>query len=198
MTRVVVHDTHDDTWGTMDEDEYALRQPGKYVRAGIVLHGERDLEAIKRVAGIHNDWNEPWLASRQGPLPDNVPYNPTESDEMNRLMDWVRAQEHLALRWIAHHEAGGYRRAVEAARLQRQGVPVGFPDYAIYWKSDMDGIEYIGIAIELKRADKSNHASPEQLAWLEHLADMGWYTLVCYGASEAIEAIAKYLGIDNV
>ena len=108
-----------------------------------------------------------------------------------RFWKWVTDHEaqYPALRWLTHHEAGGYRPDGVAARLRREGQRPGFPDYALYWANG----GFAGWAMELKRADGTNHDTFLQRRWLLHLEEAGWQSLVCYGADEAIEALKEYL-----
>ena len=52
---------------------------------------------------------------------------------------------------------------------------------------------YGALAIELKRADRSNHATDAQRDWIERLRAAGYMAVICYGAQEAIEVIKTYL-----
>lgn len=113
-----------------------------------------------------------------------------------RFWKWVTEHEaqYPQLRWLTHHESGGYRPIVVATRLKREGQKTGFPDYALYWINTVDGLIFMGWAMELKRADRTNHPTKEQREWLQHLQLQGWKCVVCYGADEAIVALIDYLG----
>lgn len=113
-----------------------------------------------------------------------------------RFWEWVIEHEaqYPQLRWLTHHESGGYRPIVVAARLKAEGQKAGFPDYALYWISIVDGLIFVGWAMELKRADRTNHLTGLQKEWLNHLKMQGWKTVVCYGADEAIASLIDYLG----
>ena len=115
-----------------------------------------------------------------------------ESAAAVTFWQWVTDHEsqYPALRWLTHHEAGGYRPDGVAVQLQREGVRPGFPDYALYWANDA---EMTAWAMELKRADRTNDPTDLQAQWLGHLAWEGWKCVVCYGADEAIAAIKEYL-----
>nr|WP_287960994.1 VRR-NUC domain-containing protein [Caldilinea sp.] len=118
---------------------------------------------------------------------------PTEHEEAVALAAWIRAQEgrYPQLRYMTHHEAGGHRHGAVAARIRAEGQRPGVPDYMLYWSNG----RYVGLAIELKRADRSNHPTAEQRAWLDWLAGQGWRCEVAYGVEEAIRVIEEYLGV---
>ena len=115
-----------------------------------------------------------------------------ESAAAIRFLGWVTVHEtaYPQLRWLMHHESGGYRPFTTAVRLQREGQRPGFPDYALYWAN---GRGFVGWTCELKRADRTNHPTALQAEWLNHLRTQGWQCVVCYGADEAIAALKEYL-----
>ena len=71
--------------------------------------------------------------------------------------------------------------------------PVSYTHLDVYkrqvlmvWNHNRDrrcGMNYVGLAIELKRSDRSNHATNEQVIWLEYLAAQGFRCEICYGLS---------------
>ena len=85
---------------------------------------------------------------------------------------------------------GGLRKKGEAVRLKMSGVEKGVPDLLIFDPPPND-MEKSGVALELKI--KGNKLSKAQEKWLELLEARGWVSLVCYGASEALEKL-KGLG----
>ena len=118
-----------------------------------------------------------------------------EKATASRFWEWVTDHEsqYPQLLWLTHHESGGYRPDGVAARLKREGQRPGFPDYALYWANTVACDFFVGWAMELKRADHSNHPTDLQAQWLTHLAWEGWKCVVCYGADEAIAALKEYL-----
>ena len=124
----------------------------------------------------------------------------TEADEQMTLFAWISANEdkHQALCRAFHVPNGEYRHPVTAGRLKAMGVRAGVPDVlmpCVVYDCDADA-EYVGLAIELKRADRSNHASDSQADWLTWLDSQHWRCVVCYGADEAIDVICEYLEIE--
>ena len=75
--------------------------------------------------------------------------------------------------------------------LRAEGVRAGVPDVMLAVRRGQWG----GLFVELKRADRSNHATPEQAAWLERLRSYGYMAVVAYGAQEAINVIEHYLEV---
>lgn len=69
----------------------------------------------------------------------------------------------------------------------RQGSSTGFPDLTFYQRFTVNGIDYTGLALELKRADGApSDLSGEQRDWLDHLASQGWLATWARGAAEAV------------
>lgn len=58
------------------------------------------------------------------------------------------------------------------------------------------GVDYVGLAIELKRSDHSNKPTAQQNEWLSWLDSQQWRCVVCYGANEAIDVIREYLEME--
>lgn len=73
------------------------------------------------------------------------------------------------------------------ARLKAMGVRRGFPDLTLWLPRG--GLH--GLAVELKAA--KGKPTTEQLAWLDHMAGIGWMAVVCIGFDAARETIDSYL-----
>jgi hypothetical protein len=116
---------------------------------------------------------------------------PTEEQEQAAVIAWAAANEHRwpELAYLAHVPNGGARDAATGAMLKRAGVRAGFPDLILCTQRG----GYGALFIEMKRADRSNHPTPEQGRWLDFLAYEGYAVAVCYGAQEAIGVITRYL-----
>lgn len=116
---------------------------------------------------------------------------PTEHDEQVALFAWADAAhaQRPELAMLHAIPNGGARHPAVGAQLKAEGVRAGYPDIAL----DVARGRWHGLRIELKRADHSNHATPEQLTWLERLRRYGYMAIVCYGCAEAIAAIVAYL-----
>lgn len=123
---------------------------------------------------------------------------PTEAQEQAFLFDWIDANigNYPPLRWAFHVPNGEFRHPATAGRLATMGVRRGVPDVLIPCIAHDAGADktYVGLAIELKRSDRSNHTTPEQDDWLAWLDSQEWRSVVCYGAAEAIRVIREYLG----
>ncbi len=120
---------------------------------------------------------------------------PTEHEEQCALFEWAAANEG---RWpqLANMAAipnGGYRPMTTAAMLKAEGVKAGYPDIVL----DAPSGRWHGLRIELKRADRSNHTTPEQDAWIVRLRAADYMAVVCYGADEAIAVITNYLSLNE-
>lgn len=116
---------------------------------------------------------------------------PTEHEEQVALFQWAEAHEaqYPSLAMLAAIPNGGYRPMATAAMLREEGVKAGLPDMALFCQRGGKG----ALFIELKRRDRSNHATDAQRDWIERLRAAGYMAVVCYGAQEAIDVITTYL-----
>lgn len=118
----------------------------------------------------------------------------SEATEQERVVRWAAFYEKdcdkLAL--LFHVPNGGSRNQLEAANLKRQGVKAGVPDLCL----PVPMGEKHGLYVEMKW--KNNKTTEKQDWWLEKLKQQGYETAVCYSADEAMDTIAKYLGIEEV
>jgi nitroreductase len=76
-----------------------------------------------------------------------------------------------------------------AVRLKKTGVLAGMPDLLLAARRG----GYGALFIELKRRDRSNHASPAQKVIHALLEEAGYRVCIAYGSEEAIVAIEGYL-----
>lgn len=117
----------------------------------------------------------------------------TEEQEQIALFTWatlsVAIGDHPELVLLHHTPNGGWRDKKTAGRLRAAGVKAGVPD--LHLPIARHG--YHSLWIELKRADHSNHPSPDQEWWIERLRAEGHCVVVAYGSEEAIAAIEEYL-----
>ena len=149
---------------------------------------------VSLAGGFHADNTAPRVASISVRVP-------TEAEEQIALFAWINANtsRHPALAFAHHSPNGEFRFPATAGRLKAMGVRAGFPDVLMVWNHNRDrrcGMNYVGLAIELKRSDRSNHATNEQVIWLEYLAAQGFRCEICYGAQAAIGIICEYLQIE--
>lgn len=114
---------------------------------------------------------------------------------MKRAEDQIQAAlfEYLgkafpsSARWFMHPPNGGQRNVIVAAQLKRAGVRRGVPDL---WFPQRRG-GFCGLAMELKAP--KGRVTPEQVEWLEMLAEEGWLTSVCVGLDAAIATVDAYM-----
>ena len=116
---------------------------------------------------------------------------PLEHDEQADLFAWAEyAQtEHPELCMMFAIPNGGARHPAVAAQLKAEGVKAGVPDVCL----PVARGRFHGLFVELKRADRSNHATSAQRAWIEMLRRYGFSDVVAYGCAEAQQAIMSYL-----
>lgn len=122
------------------------------------------------------------------------PPTPTEEQEQIALFTWatlaVAVGDYPDLALLYHIPNGGLRDKATAQALKRAGVRAGVPD--LHLPVARHG--FYGLWIELKRANRSNHPTPDQEWWIEQLRVQGYRVEVCYGADEAIQIVEEYLG----
>jgi hypothetical protein len=80
----------------------------------------------------------------------------------------------------------GKRGVLGGAEMKRQGLKSGVPDVLIFEKPPKYP-DVIGVAIELKRMDKSRAPTEAQYRWLNHLAARQWLCNWFNGADDAIK-----------
>jgi hypothetical protein len=116
---------------------------------------------------------------------------PLEHAEQVALFDWADAMqgEHPELAMLFAIPNGGARHPAVAAQLKAEGVKAGVPDIFLACARG----RWHGCFIELKRSDRSNHATSAQRAWIEMLRRYGYVSVVAYGCAEAQQAIMAYL-----
>lgn len=118
----------------------------------------------------------------------------TESEEQQLVFEWsdIARLSDPRLQLLHHIPNGGFRQRATAARLKLEGVKAGVPDICLPVPTG----KYHGLYIEMKKRDRSNRPTREQMLWIEMLSDQGYRAVVCYGADEAIDEIIRYLGSD--
>jgi len=116
---------------------------------------------------------------------------PTEHQEQCALFEWAALAEaqHPELAMLFAVPNGGARHPAVAAQLKAEGVKAGVPDIFLAVARG----RWHGLFVELKRADRSNHATSAQRAWIEMLRRYGYSAVVAYGCVEAQQAIMSYL-----
>lgn len=120
---------------------------------------------------------------------------PLEHDEQAALFAWAATNEDIRpeLAMLIAMPNGGYRPMATAAKLKAEGVKAGYPDILM----DVPLGRYHGLRIELKRADRSNHATDAQTEWIARLRHYGYMAVVAYGCDEAKRVIMAYLAQDE-
>ena len=121
-----------------------------------------------------------------------TPQYPTERQEQIGLIRWarIRAIKEPALNMLISVPNGGFALdPVVGARLKAEGLAKGFPDLLLLYPSG----QYHALAIEMKAQRKGAALRPEQRQWIERLQAAGYAVCVCFGASEAIKTIERYL-----
>lgn len=127
-------------------------------------------------------------------IPDIGNHDLTDEDEDQaqiKIFNWAKDNEdrYPCLHWMFHVPNGEYRPKATGAKLKRMGVKPAVPDI---WLPHPVG-RYNGLVMELKRFDRSNKPSPDQLEWLDWMGLSGWIAIVAYGSQSAITSIANYI-----
>jgi len=130
--------------------------------------------------------NGVFFGSRPVPMPKT---GPTEASEQRRLVGALRRAGVV----FVHVPMGGARSRASGSEMRSQGAQKGFPDLLIFdapLRSVRRPGSYewpVGIALELKRPVRGSEPKPEQIFWLEQLAERGWLATVQWGADAALE-----------
>lgn len=110
---------------------------------------------------------------------------PSESEEQITVIEYCDLKG-IPIYHIANE---GKRTRYTGDLLKRMGMRTGFPDLCVPVAKG----KYHGFYIEMKSA--SGKPTKDQISWLKCLKTNGYATAICYGASEAIELIDKYMNI---
>lgn len=106
--------------------------------------------------------------------------------------------------YLFHIPNGGARRALEAARLQAQGVKAGVSDYFLPLPvrsgvKRADGsipvVSYAGLWVELKA--EGGRVTKDQSRWLLRMHRAGYCAVLAFGWHEAARAAGNYLGLPS-
>lgn len=114
----------------------------------------------------------------------------TEHAEQKAVCDWWRLAHKIYRlpEWILYAVPnGGARNVVTGAMLKAEGVRKGALDLNL----DAPAGEFHGLRLEMKL--KPNHVSAEQQAFLDYYTDANYCAAVCWSATEAIDAVKRYL-----
>ncbi len=116
-----------------------------------------------------------------------------EAEEQAALFRWALLSRGRIpeLDLLFHIPNGGSRHPREAANLKRQGVKAGVPDLFL----PIARGKYHGLFIEMKAG--KNKPTEKQEGWIQSLKEQGYAAKVCYGCGAAIEAITKYLNLNE-
>lgn len=105
------------------------------------------------------------------------------------LLEWLEVAHPQVWPWTHHSANGGHRNLVTGVRLKAMGVRKGFPDLTLWLPRG----GFNGLAIELKVG--RNRPTIEQLAWLDHMASVGWFATLCVGFDAARRSIEDYIAL---
>jgi hypothetical protein len=121
-----------------------------------------------------------------------------EDTEQALVFEW--ASYNPKLRWMfaiangSHLAGDSKQRAIQMARLKKQGLKPGVSDIFLPVQSNIESV-YCGLFIEMKRrkVDGPSKVSLDQAVFVEAMENAGYKAVICYGADEAIAAIQEYL-----
>lgn len=126
----------------------------------------------------------------------------SEAAEQMKVVEWCKVTDWkrgggLGTGLIFHIPNGGWRSKAEASKLKAMGVRKGVADLflpvPVYGE---DGaMVRAGLWIELK--DAGGVLSVEQGEWLGEMKKRGYEAVCATGAHQAIEAIRRYLKLDQ-
>ncbi len=113
---------------------------------------------------------------------------PLEHEEQVTLLEWFDLQYPALRKRMAAVPNAGKMNATIGKRMNREGRRKGYPDLQLLVPHN----GYHGLIIEMKRQD-GGEVSPEQMDWLEWLAQMGYKVAVCAGFEAAKQVVSDYL-----
>ena len=119
-------------------------------------------------------------------------FSMSEHQEQSLLFLWAKINvgKYPELAWLFAVPNGGYRMVKTARDLKAEGVKKGVPD-VWFPISGVHGEKPVkGLVIEMKFG--KNKPTPEQEAWLDFLAGVGWRTEVCYCWEAAARVICEH------
>ena len=113
---------------------------------------------------------------------------PTEHQEAVSFMVELALKDEAIAKLIFHIANEGASSAARGAKLRREGVKAGVPDYFIPRAAH----GFHGLFIELKKR-KYAVVSSSQLAWIRALRAEGYAAEFAFGAEEALTILCRYL-----
>lgn len=118
----------------------------------------------------------------------NYEFLPSEDSECKTFWEWAQLHS-ICKDYLSHIPNGGARNKIVGAKLKKQGVRPGFPDYFLSFPCS----GYPGLFIEMKRR-KGGVLSKVQQEMISNLREAGYKVVVAKGWEAAAEAVQKYLG----
>ena len=121
---------------------------------------------------------------------------PTESQEQAVLIEWwghYARSKGIDERLLMSIPNGAVlagdsrRRAIQMNNLKRAGLRVGAPDLFLAYPTKLSH----GMFLEMKR--KGEKGTPDQIDFGMMLRSMGYDSLICLGADEAMKAIKGHI-----
>ena len=117
---------------------------------------------------------------------------PSESEEGIAFIRWCRRAEkrYPELKALYHIPNGGARAVQTGARLKKEGVRAGMPEYCL----PVPRGDYGALYLELKRLD-GGVLSEKQQGMISLLKNHGNQAVVCAGWEAAKNAVIEYLAV---
>lgn len=120
----------------------------------------------------------------------------SESKSQGRVCNFLRDLPISVIHpldWF-HVRNEGKRTGKQGGQHKHQGLTTGVVDLHILKPGSVHGYDFRAVYIEVKRADRTNHATREQLEFLERRRRFGDIAEVCYGHHEVIELLCICYG----
>lgn len=113
--------------------------------------------------------------------------------EVRKFLDELPISLMHPLDW--HHTRNeGKRTGRQGRQAVNEGLTRGVVDLHFHRPGVVQGYAFHSVYIEVKRADRTNHATKEQLEFLERRRRFGDIAEVCYGHHEVIELLCLCYG----
>lgn len=122
--------------------------------------------------------------------PDRIKGN-QEHYEQVRVFHYFERHHPDIYQRLAATPNGGMRSKATAGKMKAEGQKRGYPDMSL----DVPKGIYHGMKVELKYG--SNRLSEEQVEYLQRLRADGYYSVLCVGWNEVVEAIMAYYHLNS-
>lgn len=117
---------------------------------------------------------------------------PTEHQEQRTFFEWLEVVKPTGWLNCFAIPNGANKSRASAGKFKAEGLRSGVPD--VFYSYPSGG--YHGLYIEMKRVE-GGRVEENQKKWIERLRRSGYAVVVCKGSGQAIEAVERYLALND-